>query len=235
MPHDRFYLNSQFQKEAEVELSGEEAHHLQVMRKREGEIIELVNGQNQLARAKILSFGKKQIALQVLGITHKEPSKNKIILCQALCRPNRLDTIVEKGTELGMDELWLFPGQLSEKKELTPNQLERLHTITIAAMKQCGRLDLPKIIVKEPLLKWQKLPENMIFYFGDTDEKAPWIQNCVKKATQCVVMIGPEAGFSDAETEFLRNAGAQGVRLHSNILRTETAAIAALVLVSVSF
>src|SRR5262245_8638445 len=135
MPHSRFFLNTLFEKEREVSLSGEEAHHLwHVMRKREGEIVELVNGSYQLAKAKILFYEKKGIRLQLLDVLEKSPLPTSLVLCQAIPRMERLERIVEKGTELGMSELWLFGGQLSEKKEVNTAQLKRLEAIAIAAM-----------------------------------------------------------------------------------------------------
>ena len=154
MPHSRFYINSPLLKKSEVILEGEEAHHLQrVMRKKEGELVELVNGCNQLAVAKIAGIEKKGVRLSIQAIKELAAQDFTIILCQAIPRINRLDLIVEKGTELGMHELWLFPAALSEKKDLSLSQLKRLEVISIAAMKQCGRLDLPKIHLKPPLFK----------------------------------------------------------------------------------
>lgn len=231
MPHSRFFLNTPFQVDVEVLLVGEEAHHLtRVMRKKEGELIELVNGNNQLATAQILSFEKKGTHLQLVYVEEAPPPSFPIILCQALPRLNRLDTLVEKGTELGMTELWLFPGELSEKKELSPTQLKRLEMITIAAMKQSGRLDLPKITLNPPLIAWS--PQKYPAYFGATTPSAPPFLSLYKPERGVLFFIGPEAGFTPQETHRLLSLGAQGVKLHPNILRTDTASLVALTLIA---
>lgn len=231
MPHSRFYIDSAFTENSEVYLEGEEAHHLQrVMRKREGEVVELVNGRNQLALAKIAQCSKKGVSLTLIRVSEQAPPAFTVILCQAIPRMNRLDLIVEKGTELGMHELWLFPAALSEKKELSPTQLKRLELISIAAMKQCGRLDLPKISLKAPLLKWKELP--FPAYFGETSESAPPFFSTLQKKEGILFFIGPEAGFTSDEEKHLKSLHAQGVSLHSNILRTDTAPLIALSIIT---
>jgi 16S rRNA (uracil1498-N3)-methyltransferase len=229
MPHNRFFVDAPLKASEEIFLMGEEAHHLQrVMRKQEGESVELVNGRNQLASAKITTCEKKRVRLQILHVDERSSSTIfPLILCQAIPRLNRLDTLVEKGTELGMTELWLFPGQLSEKKEVP---LHRLKAISIAAMKQCGRLDLPRIVLKPPLDAWgeQKYPA----YFGDISEKAPPFLSIYQKKEGILFFIGPESGFTQDEERHLRHVIlAQGVSLHPYILRTDTAPLVALSLI----
>jgi 16S rRNA (uracil1498-N3)-methyltransferase len=230
MPHSRFFIDSALNVDDVVLLEGDEAHHLQrVMRKKVGDQVELVNGCNQLALCKILAFEKKGIQLKTLSLIEKQMDHFPIILCQALPRLNRLETIVEKGTELGMTELRLFSGELSEKKELSATQLQRLKIISIAAMKQCGRLDLPKISLKQPLLGWQSL--DYPAFFGDLSEEAPPFLSCFQKKEGILFFIGPESGFTEQEENHLRALGAQGVRLHPSILRTDTAPLVALALI----
>ena len=141
--------------------------------------------------------------------------------------------ILEKGTELGLTEFWLFPGHHSERKTLTEHQLQRLRALTIAAMKQCGRLYLPTITLKPPLSEWES-PHPPAF-FGDLSPDAPplfnaWQQN--PRQDEVLFFIGPESGFSKEEESTLRHFDATGVKLHQNILRTDTAALAALTLIS---
>ena len=221
MPHNRFFVETPFHPHQEIDLQ-EEGRHLKVMRIREGDTIELVNGQNQLAHATL--SGPKQA--KIVSVEEKKPPF-PVILCQAIPRQNRLDTIVEKGTELGMTELWLFPGKRSEKKGV---QLPRLKQITIAAMKQCGRLDLPKIIVMPPLHEWE--PLNHPAYFGDLSEEAPPFLSAIEKKEALAFFVGPEAGFTPEEVEDLKRIGAQGVKLHPWILRTDTAPLVALSLIA---
>lgn len=213
MPHNRFFVDQPLIRGETIDLK-EEARHLKVMRIREGETIEIVNGRHQLGFATVQGKGATLTAVE------ERPAPKALILCQAIPRMNRLDTIVEKGTELGMTELWLFPAERSEKKSLSKNQLERVAQITIAALKQCGRLDLPKIVVKPPLLEWESAP--LPAFYGDTGTQAPQMTGGGKAC-----FIGPEAGFSSKEEAHLMTIGVSGAKLHNHILRTDTAALVA--------
>lgn len=221
MPHNRFFVDTPLAPHQLIPLQ-EEARHLRVMRIDVGDAIELVNGRNQLAQARVHS---PQTA-EILSV-EEQPPPFPIILCQAIPRLNRLDTIVEKGTELGMTELWLFPGKLSEKKNVP---LERLKKITIAAMKQCGRLDLPSIQLKPSILQWNALLYSA--YFGDLSKAAPPFLSVIEKKAGIYFIVGPEAGLTSEEEKHLREMGVQGVKLHPWILRTDTASLSALSLIS---
>ncbi len=231
MPADRYYLDTSFLLHQTVQLEGLERHHLvTVMRTRIGEQVELVNGQGQKAVATLIAMDKRTATLKIDQVETQPPSTFSVIVCQALPRLNRLEWIVEKGTELGMTELWLFPGALSEKTSLTETQMHRLEQIAIGAMKQCGRLDLPPIVLKAPLEKWEwdRLP--FPAFFGDTSESPPFIKTW-KPEQGLLFFVGPETGFSSKETALLRAKGVQGVKLHPHILRTETASLVVLSLV----
>jgi 16S rRNA (uracil1498-N3)-methyltransferase len=221
MPADRFFTPSPLKDP--LILEGEEFHHLaKVMRIRVGETIEIVNGQGEFVEAEVVSLDKKA-QLKIVSHRKTPPPSQNIFLAQALTRPSSLEWIVEKGTELGVTEFWLFPGDRSEKKEISSSQLHRLETIIINALKQCGRLYLPKIVLKPPLEKWEK-PSGSLF-FGDLSSKMP-LKGPFEKTV--IFFIGPEKGFSSEEAQLLNKFHAKGITLHDNILRAETAAIAIL-------
>lgn len=221
MPHDRFYIDIPL--EGTVSLEGEEFHHLlRVMRRKVGDEIELVNGNHSLARARVNSLHKSYAELTILHAEKKEPLLPPLVLVQALPKLPNLELILQKGTELGVSAFYLYHSTLSEKKELSKNQEKRLKHILIGAMKQCGRLDLPKI-------KWgfPKLEGNV--YYGTLDKKAPPLEVVAK--LPATLIIGPEKGFTQEELNHLANQGL-GVSLGPHILRAETAAIAGLAILS---
>jgi 16S rRNA (uracil1498-N3)-methyltransferase len=236
MPHERFFTDQPL--DDRVTLEETEFHHLcRVMRAREGDEIELVNGKNALAEAKITTIGKRHVELEITRVIHGPPPKRPVILAQGIPRLNRLEMILEKGTELGVTEFWLFPGMLSEKETFSPNQHKRMEQILIAAMKQCGRLDLPVISLKSPLVQWKECPGTL--FFGDTSAKAPWLwqhSTPLPEHSPVVLFIGPESGFDQREVSHVQGTlGAHGVKLHSNILRTDTAAITGLSLLQLLY
>ena len=233
MPAERFFCDQFFDLGDHVLLEEQEFHHaVRVMRLKVGDGIELVNGQGQLARA-VFDKVKKHEAQLVINELENQPKPSfEVILAQAVPRFNRLDFIVEKGTELGITQLWMFPGKLSER-DLVASQHARLRSVAIAAMKQCGRLHLPMIIFKPLLEKWTEpdLVPSCAAFFGDIKPKAPlfseaWHQNPPSKG-MCF-FVGPESGFTEQEEEKLLKLKAYGVKLHENILRTDTASLVAL-------
>ncbi len=224
MPSERFFYPDLFEENAVIALDAEEHRHIKVMRIRPEEEIELINGKGELAIGVVDSIEKQKTTIILQKVTKVEKPSTKIILAQALPKQNKLDFIVEKGTELGMSELRLFPGDFSEKKELSANQLERCRHLTIAALKQCGALFLPEISLAPPLKNWQRPP---CAYFGDINPKAPKLKDTFKPSQEIIFFIGPEKGFSASE-EIILEKLATGISLHKNILRTETAAICAL-------
>jgi 16S rRNA (uracil1498-N3)-methyltransferase len=223
MPADRFFVATSL--ENNLLLEGEEFHHLaKVMRIRLGETIEIVNGQGEFAEAEVISLNKKNCELKILSHKKVPLPEQSLILALALTRPASLEWTLEKATELGATEFWLFPGERSEKKDLSNSQIHRLETIVINALKQCGRLYLPKFVLKPPLEQWQ--PPSGSLYFGDFSTTAPLKAPFDKTVT---FFIGPEKGFSPAETSLLREKlKAHPISLHENTLRAETAAIAVL-------
>lgn len=220
MPAERFYVNDECQ--TQVLLLGTELHHLaHVMRIRVGEEIELVNGRGVLATAEVVSITKQNAVLKILSRTAAPVHPPRTILALPILRPSKLEWIIEKATELGADAFYLYPAEYSEKKDLSTNQMERLNTLAISAMKQCGRLDLPPLHILAHLEDLFKSPAT--YLFGDTRKDAPQL---VSTREPVVFITGPERGFSKAEEELLETK-AKGVRLNKNILRTETAPIAA--------
>ncbi len=229
MPQERFYIDESLENGSEIVLSGDEAHHVtRVMRGKVGDSIELINGKGILAQAIIQNMQKEKVCCRIEKATLSS-KKSPLILAQAIPRFNRLEYIIEKATELNVEEFWLFPGKQSEKSDFSANQQERMRTLMIAAMKQSGRLTLPQILFKPSLFSWGK-PEGT-FLFGDTDPKAPYLWNALTSplVTPIIFAVGPESGFHKDEVHYLKNTlFGKGVKLHDNILRVDTAPLTAL-------
>jgi len=236
MPTERYFLDEDLIPHQTKSISGAEFHHLaHVMRSRKGDSVQLINGRGALAEASIQDLTKDKAKLLIEEVHQHPPSPPRLILAQAFAKQNRLDFILEKGTELGVDAFWLFPGHHSAKKECFPSQLERAQAVTVAALKQCGRLYLPSISLKPYIEEWDQL-NHFSSFFGDLDPTAPLFEKKWKEgdfpSSPVVFITGPEGGFSLEEVESLKGQGATGVQLHENILRTETASLMALSLIS---
>ncbi|MCB1137067.1 MAG: 16S rRNA (uracil(1498)-N(3))-methyltransferase [Chlamydiia bacterium] len=224
MPNDRFFHDGPL--EGRVIFRDQELQHLRVSRLQLGENFEVIDGRGGLAQATLTRLDRREAEAELSPCTQSEPPAERLILIQALPRLNRLDTIAEKCTELGMTDFWLFPGERSEKKELTKQQQTRVEHLCIAATKQCGRLFLPRVNILPPISKWKDLPEGS--YFGDVRPSAPLLARRMEATESLAFIVGPESGLSERELERIEQLGAAGVSLHENILRTDTAPILAL-------
>ena len=233
MPNERYYIDETLSLDLSVNLKGTEFHHLaRVMRSQMGDAVELINGKGVLAEGVITSLDKNSAVIRLEKISEEKNLPTKIILAQALPKINRLDFILEKGTELGVDEFWLFPGQQSIKKDFSENQMERAKAITIAAMKQCGRLTLPPVKLLPTLNQWTNFENNC--FFGDIHTHAPLFLDAWKpleSKASLTFFIGPESGWSLNEINLFKKQDVTGVKLHDHILRTDTASLVALSLI----
>lgn len=234
MPAERYFIEDSLETDS-VLVEEQEHHHLvHVMRAKKDDTIEIINGRGCLAEGVIKELSKKSARIEIIS-RHKESlTPRELILAQAIPRINRLDYIVEKCTELGITQLWLFPGILSERKELTPHQIERLRNLAIAAIKQSGRLWLPEIHLRPPLKEWKEVLQRG--FFGDTsatEEDYLAKHLLITPVSKGVIFFtGPESGFDSREEQKLKEMGVQGVKLLDAILRTDTASIMAVSLLA---
>ena len=217
MPAERFYIDAGL--DGSLTLEGTEFHHLaHVMRARVGDSLELVNGKGSLASAKITALSKHNATLLVLSATTTPVPPPKIILAIPLMRPSKLELVIEKCTELGADAFWLYPAHHSEKESFPSIRTALPHRhLGDEAMRAARSTPHPTLRPARRSLSVQ-----LYLSFGDTREG--------KKIThheKVVWITGPEKGFSEEELKLL-DQKAIGVKLHRNILRAETAPIAAL-------
>ena len=192
-------------------IENEEFHHLvHVMRHKVGDEIELVNGKGSLSRALIASIEKKSAHLNILSTYTENPPEERYSLVQGIPQGSKIEWVLEKGTELDIDDFIFFGC-----KDFSINKLDRFHHILVAAMKQCGRLFLPTLSFYSSL---KEVPLHHDMCYGDP-KGIPYT-----RGSQMV--IGRESGFSEEERDLLQQKG-QGVSLGKHVLRTETAAIIA--------
>lgn len=222
MPADRFYLDSDLSNATSLWMEGPEFHHLaHVMRLERGEEVELVNGRGVLAVGTLREVGKKGASIEISKWERQDEASFRILLAVPCMRASKLEWVVEKGTELGATSFLFYPAEYSEMKDLTSRQLERLHLLAIAALKQSGRLYLPSIEILKGIDSL--FTKEAVFLFGDPSAQ---VSLDGELSSSVVFISGPERGFSNEERGLLKEK-AKGVRLSPYVLRAETAPIAA--------
>lgn len=158
-----------------------------------------------------------------------DPKKN-VTLYVAGSKPDKLELLAQKCTELGATSLKIFTSEFSRAAPKdSEKQAERLRKIATEAAKQCGRTTVPEIIVGlsfSQMLCELSAFEQVVFPYELAEEPLK-----IDKTDNIAIIIGSEGGFSQVEAEMIGEFGAP-VTLGTRILRTETAAIAVLGLVS---
>jgi 16S rRNA (uracil1498-N3)-methyltransferase len=228
----RIYVDTQLQSGSIVELPRETAQHLaKVLRARSGDQLILFNGDGREFAGAIDGIRGSRVTAAVGESTNVDrESPLSVTLIQCIPRGDRMDFIVQKATELGVRRIVPVLSQRSVVR-LDADQAESKAThwraVAVSACEQCGRARLPMLDTPIPLVN----------YLGDTTTTThrlvlePGVEPGDMPANLAGIVdiaIGPEGGFADEELEAFRLAGFAGVRLGPRILRTETAAIAAL-------
>lgn len=237
----RFYFDPQTRNGDEVSLSDEESHHIvKVLRLSAGEHVELLDGQGAVFRAVIVGTGRRG-ALRIEGIAATAPEPDKTLwVGQGILKGDKMDTVVQKCTELGVSRFTPFHSSRCQGK-LDPVQSrkkqERWQRIGLEACKQCLRLRVPHLdgpVVYGELLQGKAMENDMslrlLFW---EEEKELHVRDLpeIGAAPSVFLLLGPEGGFTREEVELARAAGFRTVSLGERILRAETATLTAVAIV----
>lgn len=237
----RFYADSPISGVgAQVSLNAEEsAHAARVLRLQVGEKIRLLDGENLWA-AELIHVDAKETVAAVTAQCPSPEAPARAVLWQGLPKADKLELIAQKGTELGMWELWPVEMERSvakaDRADKAEKKRERLQRIAMEAAKQSGRAHVPEIAAAVPFAKaLTQLEAFDLVLVAWEDEHALSLSRAVAEHVSAhgapervLIVIGPEGGISEAEWKRLREAGAVSVTLGSRILRTETAGLCAL-------
>jgi 16S rRNA (uracil1498-N3)-methyltransferase len=223
-----FYWPALTAADPAIRLDGEEHGHLKrVLRLRRGEVVHVTNGAGLVVRATIQSVDKDATELQVDAVQSDTPPAARLVLALPLLQRTHFETAVAQCVEVGVTA---FVPLLTEKGHVrawTPAQQARAERVAVAAMKQSGRSWLPSFAAAVDV---EGLAAALGQYGSAVLADATAEPLAGGSPGDSIGIVGPEAGFSAAETATLRAAGARPVSLSGHRLRAETAA---LVLVSI--
>ena len=228
----RFYLDAALRAGSTCALSEEAAHHaLHVLRLREGDEVTLFNGRGGEYGSRISSLTKKSVSIDILS--HREVERESplhVALIQGVSSGDRMDFTIRKAVELGVAEVRPVLAAASvarPKGERAAGRREHWQRIAISACEQCGRNRIPEVaalrVLEESL---SNLPSLKILLSPRAELRFSEISRKVEG--EVALAAGPEAGFSDAEEALLARGGFVPAKLGPRVLRTETAALAAL-------
>lgn len=211
-----------------VRIDGPQAHYLiAVMRLRLGDPVKLFDGVNGEWLGSAASIGKRDLTLEVTELLRPREAVPDLWLCAAPLKKGRIDWLMEKACELGVDRVVPV---LTRRTVVDRLNLDRLRAHMIEAAEQCGRTAVPTLDepVKLPALM-RDWPAERALFFADEAGGVPAFEAMRARPGPAAILIGPEGGFDDDERAAIRDLpGAVGISLGPRILRADTAAAAAI-------
>ncbi len=242
----RLYIDSRLEAGIAAPLSTEQAHYLKnVLRRDIGDELRLFNGRDGEFSAQIAELKKRSAIAAVKKQTRKQEAEADLALCFAPVKRGPLEHIIQKATEIGAARLVPV---VTDRTVAPKVNTQRIQAIATEAAEQCGRLSIPSVgepVKLATLIKDWPAGRHLIFCdeAGD-DDAAEWggsegraapaldaLSLIDSNADAWAILTGPEGGFTLAERGLLRDADfVTPVTLGPRILRADTAALAALVL-----
>ena len=231
----KFFVNSNQIENGKVYIIGEDVNHIKnVLRLPVEEELE-ISDEKHLYICKIKEFEKDRIILSIVNKNELKSSNVNLTIFQGLPKADKMELIIQKGTELGVST---FVPTVMERcivkidKKEENKKIDRWQKIAETASKQSKRDIIPEVKNIQNIKNVCNLIENYdIVLLAYEDEKINTLKNELKKLKEIkenyniAVIIGPEGGIDKSEVDMLKNAGAKVITLGNRILRTETVAL----------
>lgn len=212
-------------------LDKSQSHYIyKVMRVGIGQTFSLFN-KNGEWEAKIENYKDQAVDFLVIKKIRSNENNKEIWLAFAPIKLNYLNLMIQKATELGVTKLIPI---LTERTIVRKINLARINKIVIEAAEQSNRLDIPKIEKLTKLKNFLNENKNTNIIFGDLNTNN--VKFDFKDEKPVCVLIGPEGDFTEDERGMILNQkNITPIKINENILRSETAAISMLSLISFKF
>ena len=229
----RLYFSDKIQSDLVSQLTKAQSHYVKdVMRLKIGDGFSIFNAQGEW-NASIESYEKESARIKILDKLRDKKKEQNIWLAFTPIKQNPLNFIIQKGTELGVQK---FIPILSERTIVKDINIERVKKIIVESAEQSNRISIPQINNLEPLKFFlSQFPKNGCLVFCDINCNKSELKNILLKkiAGPICILVGPEGDFSESERQLIIDLKQTcSLSLASNILRSETAAIAAVPIVS---
>lgn len=232
MSSPRFYLDQTLAPGARFSLPpGPARHAARALRLGVDDAITLFNGRGGEYAARIERIHKDEVAVAVTGFAEIErESRLQIRLAQGISSGERMDYTLQKAVELGVAAIQPIAAKRSVVKlagERADKRVAHWQGVVASACEQCGRNRVPEVAPPLPLAQWLGGHGGGRLLFLSPQAERRLAELPPPTGIDCLV-AGPEGGFEADEIAALKAVGAVPVRLGPRVLRTETAALAAL-------
>ena len=229
----RIFLSERLEENNKIALSKDQSHYISnVMRLKSGDELLLFNGIDGEFLGKVAGSEKKQTIIQVHAKQRDQSKPSNISLAFCPLKGQRLDFLIQKCTEVGLKS---FIPVISDHTIVRNVNENRLNKIIIESSEQSDQLNIPQIVSALNLEEFlHSLKKEDVVLFGDISSKNNDLTQLIEdKSKNYILFIGPEGDFSPKEREIiLNNDKFKSFSLGKNILRSETAAMAGLVLLN---
>ena len=234
MSPTRLYSPAPLRPHSQLTLdSGQTRYLTRALRLRPGDTLTLFDGSGGEYGAKIVRVGKNGVDVETSAFLDRSAeSKLAVRLVQGISKGDRMDTVVQKATELGVHRISPVLSEYSVVRlddEKAAKRRNHWQKIAQSACEQCGRNVVPIIDEVMSINAWhEKSRSDFSTQLVLTPNAPTTLSSVSQPVTELTMLVGPEGGFSNTEQERAINTGFEAVSLGQRILRTETAAIAAI-------
>ncbi|MBW2056683.1 MAG: 16S rRNA (uracil(1498)-N(3))-methyltransferase [Deltaproteobacteria bacterium] len=236
----RFYVADPVMDRGEIVVSGPEAHHMQrVLRLKRGDRVEIFDGTGRQYQGLIARQDRRSVRVKILeirGAGGEVPFR--VVMGQSLIKGDKMDSVIQKASELGVSELVPFVSSRSiprldrDRREV---RMGRWRKIAIESSKQSGRpiplrvedvVDFHEALRRHArgavrIILWERARKGLRSFFKEKEDPLPVHDTAY-------FLVGPEGGFSEQEVAEAEEAHFVAVRLGPRIMRVETAGLALL-------
>jgi 16S rRNA (uracil1498-N3)-methyltransferase len=220
-------------------LDGPEGHHAAtVQRLRVGEGLILADGRGGTATAEVTAVGRGSVDLRIVERAFAEPADPRLVVVQGIAKGDRGELAVQAMTEIGVDEIvpWAASRSVAQwRGDRGVRARDKWVSTAREAAKQARRPRLP-LVAGDPDCSTKQVAARLagaaaafVLHEEATDRLAT---AALPESGEIVLVVGPEGGIADAERDAFTGAGARPVRLGREVLRTSTAGVAALSVLS---
>lgn len=204
----------------------ESGHCVRVLRKHEGDEITVVDGRGHRYTCTIVDASHKGVGVEIVRCEEVRPHWGcEITLAVAPTKNmDRMEWMVEKAVEIGVDRIVLLRCERSERKVV---KTERLTKIAVSAMKQSLKCTLPLVTEMTDCLDFVRNAPDGVRMMGYCDPSLPRREMVheYRAGADAVIMVGPEGDFTPAEVQEALRCGFVAVTMGQSRLRTETAGL----------
>ena len=229
----RLYFPDRIQSDLSSHLTNEQTHYVKdVMRLKIGDKLSIFNTLGEW-NAIIESYEKNVTKIKIMEKVRDKDNEKNIWLAFSPIKQNPLNFMIQKSTELGVQNF--FP-ILLERTAIKEINVERIKKIIVEASEQCNRISIPEINNLKTLKNFlNQFPKNGCLIFCDINCNQNNLKNILFKKIEgpICILVGPEGDFSENERKMIINQNqAYSMSLAKNTLRAETAALSAISIVN---